>query len=91
LDGAHPNGWVPEQKISVEEAMRCYTINNAYAEFAEKEKGSLEIGKWADFVMLSDDVFAIAPVKISEIKVEMTVVGGKVVWEKERLENEVLE
>jgi hypothetical protein len=82
LDSAHPEGWVPEQKISVTEAVRCYTINNAYAEFAEKEKGSLEIGKWADFVMLSDDILAIDPVKIQEVKVEMTVVGGKVVWER---------
>lgn len=82
LDGAHPAGWVPEQKISVEEAVRCYTLNNAYAEFAEQEKGSLEVGKWADFVMLSEDIFAIDPERIPEVKVVMTVVGGKVVWEK---------
>jgi hypothetical protein len=82
LDGAHSEGWVPEQKISVEEAVRCYTINNAYAEFAESEKGSLEIGKWADFVMLSEDIFAIDPTRISDVMVEMTVVGGRVVWER---------
>jgi hypothetical protein len=82
LDGGHPNGWVPEQKISVDEAVKCYTINDAYAEFAEKEKGSLEVGKWADFVMLSDDIFTIEPVKIRDVKVAMTVVGGKVVFEK---------
>jgi hypothetical protein len=81
LDGAHPNGWVAEQKISVEEAVRCSTIHNAYAEFAEKETGSLEIGKWADFVVLSEDIFAIDPVQIANVKVEMTVVGGRVVWE----------
>jgi predicted amidohydrolase YtcJ len=85
LDGGHPDGWIPEQKISVAEAVKCYTINDAYAEFAEKEKGSLEVGKWADFVMLSDDIFAIDPVKIREVKVAMTVVGGKVVFEREQL------
>jgi len=82
LNGDHPNGWIPEQKISVAEAVRCYTLNDAYAEFAEKEKGSLEIGKWADFVMLSDDIFAIEPRKIREVKVVTTVVGGKVVFDK---------
>ncbi|MDZ7344177.1 MAG: amidohydrolase [candidate division KSB1 bacterium] len=82
LEGGHPQGWVPEQKISVEEAVRCYTINNAYAEFAENEKGSLEIGKWADFVILSKDIFTITPTEIPAIKVEMTVVGGRVVWQK---------
>ena len=82
LNGDHPNGWIPEQKVSVAEAVKCYTINDAYAEFAEKEKGSLEAGKWADFVMLSDDIFAIAPEKIREVKVVTTVVGGKVDFEK---------
>jgi hypothetical protein len=82
LDGAHPEGWVPEQKISVEEAVRCYTVNNAYAEFAEKDKGSLQTGKWADFIVLSDDIFSIDPEQIQNVKVTMTVVGGKVVWEK---------
>lgn len=82
LNGDHPNGWVPEQKISVAEAVKCYTINDAYAEFAEREKGSLEVGKLADFVMTSDDIFEIDPVKIRDIKVAMTVVGGKVVFEK---------
>ena len=82
LNGDHPNGWVPEQKISVAEAVRCYTLNDAYAEFAEKEKGSLEAGKWADFVMLSDDIFAIAPEKIRDVNVVTTVVSGKIVFEK---------
>lgn len=82
LDDGHPDGWIPEQKISVADAVKCYTINDAYTEFAEKEKGSLEVGKWADFVMLSDDIFAIDPVKIRDVKVAMTVVGGKVVFEK---------
>jgi len=82
LNGDHPNGWIPEQKISAAEAVRCYTLNDAYAEFAEKEKGSLKVGKWADFVMLSDDIFTIDPAQICDIKVAMTVVGGKVVFER---------
>jgi len=82
LDGGHPQGWVPEQKISVEEAVRCYTANNTYAEFAELEKGSLQTGKWADFIVLSDDIISIDPLQIENVKVTMTVVGGKVVWEK---------
>jgi len=82
LDSGHPDGWIPEQKISVAEAVRCYTLNDAYAEFAEKEKGSLEVGKWADFVMLSDDIFAIEPAQIRAVKVVTTVVGGKVVFER---------
>jgi predicted amidohydrolase YtcJ len=86
LNDGHSNGratsvWVPEERITVAEAVQCYTINDAYAEFAENEKGSLEVGKWADFVMLSDDIFAIEPEKIRDVKVTMTVAGGKVVFE----------
>lgn len=81
-DGANPNGWFPEQKISVREAIRCYTINNAYAAFEEKEKGSITVGKLADFVVLSDDILAIDPVKIESVEVEMTVLGGKIVYQK---------
>ncbi len=82
LDGANPNGWFPEQKITVEEAIEAYTINNAYAAFEENEKASITPGKFADFVVLSDDILAVDPVKIEKVKVEMTVVGGKVVYQK---------
>ncbi len=82
LDGANPNGWFPEQKISVQQAIRSYTINSAYGAFEELEKGSIEKGKLADLVVLSDDIFRIDPVKIENVLVEMTVVGGKVVYEK---------
>lgn len=81
LDDKNPNGWVPEQKISVEEALMGYTIDAAFAEFAEKEKGSLEVGKLADFVLLDTDLTKIAPEKIRDVKVLMTVVGGKVVYQ----------
>jgi predicted amidohydrolase YtcJ len=82
IDGATPNGWYPEQKISVKEAIECYTINNAYAAFEEREKGSISVGKFADFVVLSDDILSIDPVKIETTTVEMTVLGGKIIYKK---------
>ena len=82
LDGANPNGWIPEQKISVQEAIAAYTINNAYAAFEENEKGSISVGKLADLVVLSEDILSIDPVNIDKVQVEMTVVGGKVVYRK---------
>ena len=79
IDGKQPGGWVPEQKIRPEEALRAYTVTAAYAAFEEKEKGSLEIGKLADFVVLSNDVLAVRPEEIEKIQVDTTVVGGRVV------------
>lgn len=81
LDGKNPNGWFPEQKLSVAEAVEAYTKGSAYAEFQEKEKGSITPGKLADMVLLSDDVFTIDPVKIRDVKIMTTWVGGKVVWD----------
>jgi len=81
-DGKNPNGWFPEQKISVQEAIEAYTINNAYAVFEENEKGSISVGKLADFVVLSDDILSVDPVGIESIQVEMTVVGGKIVYRR---------
>ena len=81
LDGTHPSGWVPEQKISLEEALRAYTVGSAYAEFQDQVKGSLTPGKLADLVLLDCDIFKIDPSRIDKVKVTMTVVGGKVVWE----------
>jgi predicted amidohydrolase YtcJ len=82
VDGKNPNGWIPEQKISIEEAIKCYTLNSAYAEFTEKDKGSIEPGKLADFVVLSDNPLKIDPVKIKDVKAEMTVVGGEIVYKR---------
>lgn len=79
LDGKHPDGWVPEQKITVEEAVRAYTMGSAYASFDEKIKGSLEPGKLADLIVLSDDIFAIDPIKIADTKVVITIFDGQVV------------
>lgn len=82
LDGANPGGWFPEQRISVVEAIEAYTINNAYAAFEEREKGSITPGKLADLVVLSEDIVAIDPARIEKVQVDLTVVGGKVVFEK---------
>jgi predicted amidohydrolase YtcJ len=81
LDDKNPSGWIPEQKISVEEAVRAFTWGSAYAEFQDGAKGTLEPGKLADFIIVSDDIFTIDPVKIRDAKVLATVVGGKVVYE----------
>jgi predicted amidohydrolase YtcJ len=81
LDDKNPNGWIPEQKISVEEAVRAFTWGSAYAEFQDGVKGTLEPGKLADFIIVSDDIFTIDPVKIRDAKVLATVVGGRVVYE----------
>jgi predicted amidohydrolase YtcJ len=81
LDGKNPDGWFPEQKLSIAEAVEAYTMGSAYAEFQEKDKGSITPGKLADMVLLSDDVFAIEPVKIREVKILTTWVGGQIVWD----------
>lgn len=81
IDGKNPGGWVPEQKITVEEAVRAYTMGSAQAEFMEAEKGSLEKGKLADFVMLSRDIFTSEAEMILQTRVLLTVVGGRVVFE----------
>jgi predicted amidohydrolase YtcJ len=82
LDDKNPNGWIPEQKISVDEALRAFTWGSAYGEFQETLKGTLEPGMLADFVVLSDDIFSIDPVKIRDVSVTMTVVDGKVAFER---------
>ena len=81
LDGKHPDGWVPAQKITVEEAVRGYTAGSAYAEFTEGEKGTLAPGALADIVILSDDIFAIAPARIRDVTVRTTIVAGQVVYD----------
>jgi predicted amidohydrolase YtcJ len=81
LDGKHPNGWIPEQKITVQEAVRAYTAGSAYAEFAEHEKGAIAPGKLADVVLLSQDIFTVAPEDIEKTVVLLTVVNGRAVHE----------
>ena len=81
LDGKHPDGWVPEQKITVAQAIEGYTTGAAFAEFQEQEKGSLAAGKLADLVLLDHDPFAVPPAALRDIKVVMTIAGGKITYE----------
>lgn len=80
LDGKNPNGWIPEQKISVEEAVRAYTAGSAYAEFQEGNKGTITPGKLADIVMLSQDIFTIDPREIEKVKVVLTILDGRAIY-----------
>jgi hypothetical protein len=81
LDGKNPGGWFPEQKLTIKEAIEAYTMGSAYAEFQENVKGSITPGKLADMVLLSDDVLTIDPVKIRDVKVLNTWVGGKLTYD----------
>lgn len=80
LDNANPNGWQPQQKITVAEALRAYTAENAWAGFQEGRTGVLKPGALADFAVLSQDLFTTPPVQITDIKVVRTVVGGRDVF-----------
>ena len=83
LDGKHPGGWIPEQKITVEDALRAYTSGSAYASFEENIKGTLEPNKLADFVLIDRDLTRIPAEQIRDAHIMMTVVGGRVVYERE--------
>ena len=80
IDGANPNGWFPEQRITVEEALTAYTRGNAFGTFAEADRGVLRPGMLADIVVLDRDLRTIAPDEIRNAQVQATVVGGKVVY-----------
>ena len=82
LDDRNPGGWVPEQKITVEEALRAYTVGSARASFDEERKGTLTRGKLADVVLIDRDLTKIAPESIRDARITMTVVGGRVVYER---------
>ena len=79
-DGAHPDGWQPQEKITVEEALTAYTVTNAYAGFEEDKAGTLEVGKRADFVVLSDDPRAVDPVAIRNLRVLATLIDGEAAY-----------
>jgi predicted amidohydrolase YtcJ len=83
LDGKNPEGWIPEQKISVAEAVHAYTVGAAYAEYEENIKGSLAPGKLADLVVLSNDIFYMDPIEIEKTRVEMTFFDGKIIYHRE--------
>ena len=81
---AFTDGWYAAQKMSREEALRAFTIWGAYAEFGEKEKGSIEKGKLADIVILSKDIMTIPPLEILSTNVVATIVGGKIAYSADR-------
>jgi hypothetical protein len=83
LDGKHPGGWQPQEKLTVAEAVEAYTMGSAYAEFQDTVKGSITPGKLADFVILSDDIFTIEKEAIKDVKVLKTVVGGKATFSRD--------
>jgi hypothetical protein len=80
LDGEPPGGWLPDQRVTMQVALEGFTVDAAWAGFAEDDVGSLEVGKYADFVMLDRDPFAVAAERISDIRVLRTVVGGETVY-----------
>lgn len=81
-DGKNPNGWYPDQKISVDEALKSYTANNAYASFMEGKLGVLKAGYYADCAVLDQDLHKIDPAKIKEVKVVLTILNGKEVYKR---------
>jgi hypothetical protein len=80
--GKPAEGWFAGQRLSREEALRSWTLEGAYAAFEEARKGSLTVGKDADFVMLSRDIMTVAPADILRTKVTLTVVGGRIVHQE---------
>ena len=82
IDGKNPSGWVPDQKINIVDALNAYTKNAAYSSFDEGIKGTLEAGKLADFVILSDDLMKVEPGKIKDVKVLETYIGGERVFKE---------
>jgi predicted amidohydrolase YtcJ len=83
LDGRPEGGWFPEERIDVESALRAYTVNNAWAAGQEADKGTIEAGKLADLVVLDRSPFDVAPDEIKELRVLLTIVGGRAVYEAE--------
>jgi predicted amidohydrolase YtcJ len=81
LDGKNPGGWFPEQKITLEGAIKGYTLNGAFAEFSESIKGSIETGKLSDLVVLTQNIFEIPPEEIQNTRVKMTIVNGEIISE----------
>ena len=84
LDGLHPEGWVPHQRLTVEEALRAYTTAAAYAGFDEERTGALTVGRLADFVIVDRDLLTIPSNDIPSVRVVMTVVGGDIVFDRLR-------
>ena len=82
IKGRPEEGWIPSEKMSVDEAVKLFTKHAAYASYTENENGTIELGKWADFVVLEKDIFEINPDDIKTTKVDMTILEGKCVYER---------
>jgi hypothetical protein len=82
LGGEPAAGWYPEERVDLETALRAYTIHNAWAAGEEDAKGSLTPGKLADVVVLDRDPFAVPPAQLKDLEVVMTIVGGRIVYER---------
>jgi len=82
IKGESGDGWHPEQAVSREQALKMFTIWPAYAAFEEKEKGSIEVGKLADFTVLSHDIMKIPEPEILKTRTEMTIIGGEIVYQR---------
>ena len=82
LDDKPQENWFPEEKLSLEQAIECYTLSSAYAEFAEHQKGSIEPGKYADIIVLSQNLFNISPKKFLDTEVIYTILNGKVIYQR---------
>ncbi len=82
LSGQPEGGWFPKERLTIEDAIRAYTLNTAYAGYEEQIKGSIAVGKLADFVVLSDDLLTMDPRRIKDVEVAMTFVGGEVVYRR---------
>lgn len=83
-DGGPEGGWLPEEKVSLEEAIHAYTLGSAFAEFEERRKGTLSPGKFADLIVLSQDITNVSPSELLRTDVLLTMVGGKIVYRKEQ-------
>ncbi len=79
IEGEPAGGWVPEQKVDIETALRAYTVMGAYSSFEEKVKGQLKAGMRADVIVFSQDLFRVPVREIYKARVTLTVVGGRVV------------
>ncbi len=82
LDGKNPSGWIPQEKISLDEAVQGYTLNGAFSEFAEDRKGSITPGKLADLVVIDRNLFEIPAKEIIQARVTMTIMGGRIVYQR---------
>ncbi|MEO1202384.1 MAG: amidohydrolase family protein, partial [Pseudomonadota bacterium] len=84
LSGQPEGGWFPEERLSVEDAIRAYTINTAYAGYEEHMKGSITVGKLADMVVLAEDILDIDPDRLKDVTVTKTIVGGRIVYDSDQ-------